>query len=73
MRPNCVVKQIKTAKIKYKMHLFQNRALRKMRFKKLDDPTAQLYRGLKLLKFCYIVHLQNCLFMNQIEKAETLA
>ena len=32
----------------------QNRALRKISFKKLHDFTAQLYKGLKLLKFCDI-------------------
>ena len=27
----------------------------------------------KLLKFCDIIHLQNCLFMNQIKQNEKLA
>ena len=48
--------------------VIQNRALRKISYKKLHDPTAQLYKDLKLLKFCDIVHLQNCLFMNQIKQ-----
>ena len=56
-----------------KIQVIQNRALRKISFKKLHDPTAQLYKDLKLLKFCDIVHLQNCLFMNQIEQNEKLA
>ena len=55
-----------------KIQVIQNRALRKISFKKLHDPTAQLYKDLKLLKFCDIVHLQNCLLMNQTEQNEKL-
>ena len=47
-----------------KIEVIQNQALRKISFKKLHDPTAQLYKDLKHLKFCDIVHLQNCLFMS---------
>ena len=53
--------------------MIQNRVLRKISFKKLHDPTAQLFKDLKLLKLCDIVHLRNCLFMNQIEQNEKLA
>ena len=53
-----------------KIQEIQIRALRKVSIKKLHDPTAKLYKYLKLLKFCDIVHLQNCLFMNQIEQNE---
>ena len=34
-----------------KIQVIQNRALRKIRVKKLYDPTAQLYKDFKLLKF----------------------
>ena len=47
--------------------MIRNRAVKKISFKKLHDPTVQLYKALKLQKFCDIVHLQNYLFMNQIE------
>ena len=53
--------------------MIQNQARRKISFKKLHDPTAQLYKDPKLLEFCDIVHLQNCLFMNQIKQNEKLA
>ena len=56
-----------------KIQVIQNLALRKISFKKLQDPTAKLYKDIKLLKFCDIVHLQNCLFMNQIEQNGKLA
>ena len=56
-----------------KIQVIQNQALRKTSFKKLHDPTAQLYKDLKLVKCCDIVHWQNCLFMNQIEQNEKLA
>ena len=51
-----------------KIQVIQNRALRKISFKKLYDPIMQIYEDLKLLKLCDIVHLQNCLFMNQIKQ-----
>ena len=35
-----------------KIQVIQNRALRKISFKKLHDSTAQLYKDLKFLKFC---------------------
>ena len=72
MVPNRCVEQIKKVKTKYRCFI-QNRALRKISFKKLHDPTEQLYKDLKILKFCDIVHLQNCIFMNQIEQNEELA
>ena len=43
-----------------KIHVIQNRALRKISFKKLQDSTAQLCKDLKLLKFSDTVHFQNC-------------
>ena len=56
-----------------KIQVFQNQALTKISLKKLHDPTAQLYKDLKLLKFCDIAHMENCLFMNHIEQNEKLA
>ena len=45
----------------------QNRALRKITFKKLHDPVNPFYEDLKILKFKDLLHLQNCLFVSQIE------
>ena len=56
-----------------KIQVIQNQALRKINFKKLHDPTAQLYKDFKLLKFCDYVHLWNCFFRNQTEQNEKLA
>ena len=56
-----------------KIQVIQNRALRKISFKKLQDSTAKFYKDLKLLKLCDIVHLQNCLLMNQIKQNQKLA
>ena len=46
----------------------QNRALRKITFKKFHDPVNPLYKDLKILKFKDLLHLQNCLFVLQIEQ-----
>ena len=51
----------------------QNRALRKITFKKFHDPVNPLYKDLKILKFKDLIHLQNCLFVLQIEQNQTLA
>ena len=40
----------------------QNRALRKITFKKLHDPVNPFFEDLKILKFKDLLHLQNCLF-----------
>ena len=50
----------------------QNRALRKITFKKLHDPVNPFYEDLKILKFKDLLHLQNCLFVSQIEENQTL-
>ena len=50
-----------------------NRALRKIRFKKLHDPVNALYKDLKILKFKDLLYLQHCLFVSQIEQNQTLA
>ena len=51
----------------------QNQALRKITFKKFHDPVNPLYKDLKILKFKDLLHLQNCLFVLQIEQNQTLA
>ena len=43
----------------------QNRALRKITFKKFHDPVNPLYKDLKILIFKDLFHLQNCLFVLQ--------
>ena len=45
----------------------QNRALRKITFKKFHDPVNPLYKDLKILKFKDLLHLPNCLFVLQID------
>ena len=49
----------------------QNRALRKITFKKLHDPVNPFYEDLKILKFKDLLHLENCLFVSQIEENQT--
>ena len=51
----------------------QKRALRKITFKKFHDPVNLLYKDLKILKFKDLLHLQNCLFVLQIEQNQTPA
>ena len=55
------------------IQVLQNRALRKIAFKKSNDPVSELYKDFKILKFCDLVQLQNCLFMVQLEQNEKLA
>ena len=50
-----------------KFRVLQNRALRKITFKKLYDSTNAIYKNLKIVRFSDNVCMQNCLFMNQIE------
>ena len=49
----------------------QNQAIRKITFKKLHDPVNLFYEDLKILKFKDL-HLQNCLFLSQIEVNQTI-
>ena len=51
----------------------QNRALRKNTFKKLHDFVYPLYKNLRIFIFKKPHHLQNCLFVYQIEQNLTLA
>ena len=45
----------------------QNRALRKITFKKHYDPISCVYKKCKILKFPDILNLENCLFMYQVQ------
>ena len=50
----------------------QNRALRKITFKKRHDRISCVYKECKILKFPDILNLQNCLFMYQIQHSPKL-
>ena len=56
-----------------KIQKLQNRALRKILFKKQQDSIRQYYKELQILKFPDLLYLQNCLFMSQIETTQKLA
>ena len=51
----------------------QNRALRKIIFKKRHDRISCVYKECKILKFPDILNLQNCLFMYQIQHSPKLS
>ena len=51
----------------------QKRALKKNIFKKLHDSVYPLYKNLRILIFKNPHHLQNCLFVSQIEPNLKLA
>ena len=61
-----VTSQDKTQKL-------QNRALRKILFKKQQDSVSHFYKELKILKFSDLLYLQNCLFISQIETNKKVA
>ena len=56
-----------------KIQKLQNRALRKILFKKQQDSIRQHYKELQILKLHDVLYLQNCLFMSQIETTQKLA
>ena len=56
-----------------KIRVLQNKALRKITFKKLHDSTNKIHKDLKILRFSDSVCMQNCLFMNQIEQNEKIS
>ena len=56
-----------------KITVLQNQALRKIIVKMIHDSTNEIYKNLKILRFSDSVCMQNCLFMNQIEKNEKIA
>ena len=55
------------------MQKLQNRALRKINFKKFHYPIKHIYKDHKILKFADILKVQNCLFMYQVEQNNALA
>ena len=55
-----------------KFQKLQNRALRKITFKKLHNRISCVYKEWKILKFPNILNLQNCLFMYQIQHSPKL-
>ena len=55
------------------MQKLQNRALRKINFKKFHHPVKHIYKDHKILQFTDILKVQNCLFMYQFKKNDALA
>ena len=55
------------------MQKIQNRALRKINFKKFHHPIKHIYKDYKSLKFIDTHKVQNCLFMYQVEQNNALA
>ena len=55
------------------MQKLQNRALRKINFKKFHHFIKHIYKNHKILNFAYILKVQNCLFMYQVEQNNALA
>ena len=51
----------------------QNRALRKIIFKKRHDRISCVYKECKILKFLDILNLKDCLFMYQIQHGPKLS
>ena len=51
----------------------QNRALRKIAFKKRHDRISCVYKECKILRFPDILNLKNCLFMYQIQHRPKLS
>ena len=57
----------------YQIQILQNRALRKMTFKKHHDSANSIFKEFHILKFKDLIYLQNCIFMLQIEQNKQLA
>ena len=53
----------KNQEIKEIMHKLQNRALRKINFKKFHHSMKPFYKDHKIYKFVDILKVQNCVFM----------
>ena len=64
-----------TWKILTKYECSRTEPLRKITFKRLHDPTNEIYKNLKILRFSDSMCMQNCLFMNwrKIEEKEQTA
>ena len=63
----------KNQEIKEIMQKPQNRALRKICFKKFRHCVKHTHKDHKMLKFANILKVQNCLFMFQVEQNNALA
>ena len=55
------------------IQILQNRARRKINFKKRHDSANPIYKELNILKFKDLIYLQNSLFMFQIENNKQAA
>ena len=56
-----------------KMRVLWNRALKEITFKRIYYLRNEIHKNLKILRFSDSVCMQNCLFMNQIERNERIA
>ena len=63
----------KDQEIKQIIQKLQNRALRKINFKKFHHSIKHIYKDHKILKFTDILKVQNCLFMYQVEQINALS
>ena len=70
MAPNFGDKKIVQIGITYKN--FRTEPSGKLPSGKLHDPVNPFYEELKIFKFKDLLHLQNCLFVSQIEENQTL-
>ena len=55
------------------IQVLQNRAIRKICFKKRNEPVSEHFKKIGILKFHDLMKLQNCLFICQLEQDEQLA
>ena len=55
------------------IQVLQNRAIRKICFKKRNEPVSEDFKKIGILKFHDLMKLQNCLFICQLEQDEQLA
>ena len=55
------------------IQVLQNRAIRKICFKKRIEPVSEDFKKIGILKFHELIKLQNCLFICQLEQDEQLA
>ena len=55
------------------IQVLQNRAIRKICFKKHNEPVSEDFKKIGILRFHDLIKLQNCLFICQLEQDEQLA
>ena len=55
------------------MQKLENRALRKINFKKFHHSIKHIYKDHTILKFADILKFQSCIFMYQVEQNNALA